>query len=88
MFRVRWEQRALIELANLWTQTDSDQRRAITAATHVSDQRLRSDPLHEGESRSKGRRIAFFPPLAVTFHVDVQSQIVSVLQIRKIRRRR
>jgi len=34
MFQVRWERGALDTLADLWTQVDSSQRQAITAANH------------------------------------------------------
>lgn len=88
MFRVRWERRAVDELTTLWTQADSIQRQAITAASHELDQRLRNDPYAEGESRSKGRRITFVPPLAVTFRIEPDGQTASVLQIRVFRPRR
>ncbi|HWG47842.1 MAG TPA: hypothetical protein VN688_34075 [Gemmataceae bacterium] len=74
-------------LADIWTQADSGQRQAITAANHSIEQRLRSDPLIEGESRSKGHRITFVPPLAVLFRVEPGGQTVSVLQVRLFRRR-
>jgi hypothetical protein len=66
MFRVRWKKSTVSDLANSWLQADSELRQAITAASHAVDQRLRNDPNAEGESRPKGRRIVFVPPLAVT----------------------
>jgi hypothetical protein len=87
MFRVQWKRAALNELAACWNQADSAQRQAITAASHAIDNRLERDPLNEGESRSKRRRVAFFPPLAVTFRVERDGQTVSVLHIRLFRRR-
>ena len=87
MFRVRWERRALDELANLWSQADPGTRHAITAASHIVDQNLRRSPTHEGESRTQGRRITFVAPLAVVFRVEADGQTVSVLQIRLFRRR-
>jgi hypothetical protein len=87
MFKVRWQRRALDELANCWLHADSASRHAITAASQDIDQRLRQDPSHEGESRSRGRRITFVPPLAVVFRVDVGRNNVSVLQVRLFRRR-
>jgi hypothetical protein len=88
MFRVRWERRALDALANFWTQADSSLRQAITTASHAVDQRLKSDPYNEGESRSHGRRITFAPPLAVIFRVEGDGQTVSVLEVRVFRKRR
>ena len=87
MFRVRWERRALNELANLWTQADSAQRQAITAASQAIDQRLRRDPRNAGESRSGGRRILFAPPLVVIFRIEPDGQTVSVLTVRILRQR-
>src|SRR5437016_1781735 len=63
MFQVEWLQTVLDALADLWTQADSSQRQAITAASHAIDQRLSKDPHNEGESRSGGFRIMFAPPL-------------------------
>jgi hypothetical protein len=48
MFRVRWERRALQELARVWEREDSETRQAITAASNTVDQRLRQNPLQEG----------------------------------------
>jgi hypothetical protein len=88
MFRIRWERRALNELADLWAKGDSAERRAITAASHTIEQRLRRDPLNEGESRSGGRRITFAPPLAVTFRIEADGHTVSVLHVRVFRKRK
>jgi hypothetical protein len=88
MYHVRWEKRALAALTNLWLQADSAGRKAITAATHALDTRLRRDPHNEGESRSDGRRIAFEPPLAIVFRVEAYGLTVSVLEAGLIRRRK
>jgi hypothetical protein len=87
MFRVRWERRALDEIARLWTQANSVLRQAITAASHAVDQRLRVDPHNEGESRSNGRRITFIAPLAIIFRIEADGHTVSVLQVRLFQRR-
>lgn len=88
MFQVEWLQSALDELTNLWVQADSTQRQAITAASHVLEQRLTSDPINEGESRPGGRRITFVPPLAVRFQIEADGQTVTVLHVRLFGRRR
>jgi hypothetical protein len=88
MFRVEWLQSALDELADLWTKADPVQRQAITGASHLLDQRLKRDPHVEGESRSRGRRITFAPPLAITFRIEPDGQTVTVLQVRMFRPRR
>lgn len=87
MFRVEWLQSALNELTTLWTQVDPDLREALTSASHTIDQRLSTDPRNEGESRSKGRRIAFFPPLSVIFQVEDDHNAVVVLRVRLFRPR-
>ena len=88
MFRVRWEKRALNDLANLWGRADSSLRQAITRASHRIDQLLRKDPHNQGESRTAGRRIMFVPPLAVSFRIEPDGRTVSVLGIRPLRRHR
>ena len=88
VFQVEWLQSAQDELADAWVQADSTRRQAITAASHVVEQRLRTAPLNEGESRSRGRRFTFVPPLAVTFRVDTRGQTVTVVQVRMYRKRK
>jgi hypothetical protein len=43
--------------------------------------------LDEGESRSGGRRIAFFPPLTVTYQVEDIPQNVLILHVRMFQKR-
>jgi hypothetical protein len=88
MFRVEWLQIALDELTDLWMQADASQRHAITTASHAIEQRLRSDPAGEGESRSGGRRITFVFPLAVRFQIEADGQTVTVLHVRLFGRRK
>ena len=88
MFRVRWARQALNELAQAWAGADAATRKEITSASHAIDQQLSADPFHTGESRSPGRRIAFFPPLVVTFRVEAVRQTVSVSLIRLFGKRR
>ena len=88
MFKVRWHRRALSELADIWTHADSAQRQAITLASSTLDQRLSHVPYQEGESRTKGRRITFVPPLVTIFRIETDEQTVSVLQVRLFRKRK
>jgi hypothetical protein len=81
MFTVRWQQSALNELTVLWTEADSERRRAITQATHLLDQRLQSDPETLGESRPNNCRIFFAPPLGILFRVYPQQGVVRVLRV-------
>ncbi|HYT90168.1 MAG TPA: hypothetical protein VEL76_15780 [Gemmataceae bacterium] len=82
MWRVDWLQTALDELTVGWTQANSTLRQAITAASHQIDQQLSRNPSSEGESREGGTRIAFFPPLSITFKVDEDAQVVTVAHVR------
>ena len=59
MFRVRWKQSALNELASLWIVADTQQRRAFTQAAALIDTQLQIDSDNQGESRSDNRRIFF-----------------------------
>lgn len=86
MFRVRWERRALDELADLWIRAGRLRRRAITAATRSCDSRLEDNVHREGESRSGRTRLAFCPPLAVTYRIESDGVTVSILQVRLLRR--
>jgi plasmid stabilization system protein ParE len=88
MFRVKWRQTALDELADIWTQANSAERKAITAASHEIDRRLSRDPSNEGESRSGGRRILFAPPLSAVFQLEADGQTVTVLRVRRLPRRK
>ncbi len=88
MFRVRWERRALDELAHLWTQADTALRETITLASHGIDQRLLHDPFQASESRPRKRRITFVPPLSVIFRIEADGNTVSVLHIGLFKRRK
>jgi hypothetical protein len=87
MYTVRWMRTALNELASLWTGSDSAQRHAITVASQLIDEDLRDQPENKGESRPKGRRILFVPPLGVTLRVDPQHGTVWVLHVWRFGRR-
>jgi hypothetical protein len=67
MFEVRWLPKALDQLADIWVH--SQNRNAITQATHQIDVQLARDPESEGESRDRGNRLLFERPLAVLFKV-------------------
>jgi hypothetical protein len=87
MFRVRWEQRALRELTDLWTRADSARRQAITSATHRIDEKLRRRAADAGESRGGRQRILFAEPLVITFRLEADGTTASVLSVRETRRR-
>jgi hypothetical protein len=87
MFRVRWEEAALNELASAWTQGDSKSRRAITAAAQLIEQQLQHRPERQGESRDEGKRVLFVPPLGIRFRVDSPQHLVSILHVWSFRQR-
>ncbi|HEY1381575.1 MAG TPA: hypothetical protein VGF55_32555 [Gemmataceae bacterium] len=88
MYRVEWLRSALNELAAIWTQADSAQRAAITAATQAIDEGLSADPYDKGESRERGVRVAFALPLGVTFRVAQVPDAVAVLHVWLVQKRR
>jgi hypothetical protein len=88
MFRVRWEEPALNQLASLWMSANSRMRQQITEATEQIDQQLQADPLAESESRPEGRRILFNLPLGILFQIEDDGRTVSVLSVWLFRRRR
>jgi hypothetical protein len=87
MYQVRWLQSALDELADQWIRATSEERQAIASATYAVERRLAEDPVEEGESRPKGRRITFVPPLALTFRVGPDEGTVTIVHVRVFRRR-
>lgn len=88
MFHVHWHHSALDELANAWLLGDSALRKAITAANFSIDLRLQIDPLNEGESRPRNRRLAFFAPLAVIFEVNAATSTVTILHVQLFGKRK
>jgi hypothetical protein len=85
MYQVRWEDSALNELTNIWTEADSPLRKTITKATRQIDLQLQADPLATSESRPDGRYVLFAAPLGITFRID--DQMVSVLRVWLFRKR-
>ena len=86
MFRVRWQKSALDELTDLWMRSSAALRQTITAAQHNLDAKLGTDPLKDSESRDKGRRVRFVPPLGVQFRIEKDGLTVSVLRAWLFRR--
>lgn len=86
-FRIEWLQTATNELAAAWTKADSVLRAAITSAAHSIDQQLQRDPGEQGESRGEGERILFASPLGVSFMVDEEQKVVTILHAWHYRKR-
>jgi hypothetical protein len=75
-YRVFWSPETERALASL-TEA-SDDKEALAAAAEAIDRRLVTDPFDYGESREGRVRIAFEPPLAITFEIlrDASTVIV------------
>jgi hypothetical protein len=84
-FNVVWVPSTAQELADVWLKASD--RNAVTQAAFRLDQRLEQDPENEGESRPGNRRVAFEPPLGITFKVDRASRTVRVLRVWRFGRR-
>jgi hypothetical protein len=63
----------------LWL--DESIRTDVTRAADEIDRRLRRNPDQEGESRPAGRRILFVSPLAVTYNVFPNENLVVVSDV-------
>jgi hypothetical protein len=85
IYEVEWLHSALDELAGIWIKATPSQRQAITAASHAIDQQLAMNPEDHGESRPKGRRIHFSPPLGVSYRVDTLNATVLVVHVWQFR---
>ena len=86
MFQVEWLQRAVDELATIWIQADSTQRRAIVEATNTIDRKLQTDPFLTSESREDNQRVLFADPLGVLFEVDIPMRTVWILHVWQFRK--
>lgn len=86
MFALIWTERALDQLADVYVAVAQDERDRIAAAVDSFNQRLQSDPLSEGESRSNGFRIAFLPLIAVMFRVSEADGVAHVTRVRRFGR--
>lgn len=84
-FVVRWKQDALDDLAAMWLDAGSWDRRRITTSAREADRVLRRGPYGASESRDGDRRILFVAPLAITFRVDTEADKVEVLRVRQFR---
>jgi hypothetical protein len=55
----------------------------MAAGVEALNERLRSDPEAEGESREGSFRITFIYMLAVSFHVSDTDQVVRVIGVQR-----
>jgi hypothetical protein len=85
-YTVTWKPDAERELAALWN--NAADRQAVTDAANAIDKLLQTDPADVGESRSRGTRITFVPPLGVRFVVQEQDRRVIVFSVWQFKKRR
>jgi hypothetical protein len=79
-YRVVWTPSSQNEPATAWMAAPD--RSAVTHAAHMLERDLSRSPLSVGESRrSSVERVAFLPPLAITFLVVVDDQTVFVTAV-------
>lgn len=86
-YNVRWSRRSLDVLAEIWVDSSSEERAAITQTSAAVDRLLQSNPHEQGESRSADRRVLIALPLILTYSIDEPRRIVRVLNVRQMRRR-
>lgn len=82
MFRIEWAESAVADLSDRWDDGDPQLQAYIIAALLDVRQQLSVEPDRAGESREPGARLLIVPPLAVTFHVNVRTNIVLVAGVR------
>lgn len=87
MYRIAWSQHALDELAAIWVAATSSLRAQITEAASSIDEKLSADPFAVSESRDNNERVCFGCPLALTFEVDEERQVVWILHLWQYKRR-
>jgi hypothetical protein len=87
-FKVLWHPVARDMLADAWMRSNSEIREQLNEASNQVDRILSEDPLSEGESRPRGRRIVFVPPLGVAYRVDQPANTVYILRIWPIGQRK
>ncbi|MEM9354497.1 MAG: hypothetical protein AAGA92_15940 [Planctomycetota bacterium] len=77
-FTVTWHPAAADELAALWL--ESSDRTPLTDAANTIDSVLAEEPATKGEE-FYGDRLLVVAPLAVTFTVRAEDQVVEILQV-------
>jgi plasmid stabilization system protein ParE len=89
MFRVEWIQRALDDLASIWSQCDSTVRQRITRATNEIDKSLTRNPYRRSEARSDDseKRVLFEYPIGAIIEIDLAQRVVWVIHVWRFRHR-
>ena len=80
-FTVRYAQRALDQLTDLWLGAGAE-RDAVTEAANEIDKLLASDPSGHGKPEHEGLWRLDVPPLHVLYTIEEQQKIVGVELVR------
>jgi len=78
-YRVEWTDPAQMALLEMWATLDSPAFRRISSAVVELERRLSTDPDNEGESRDSELRITFEEPLGITFNIDPDDRLASII---------
>ena len=84
MFTVTWTRSADDDLAVVWMNAGSSERRVITSYVAELIQNLRATADGIGESREEGVRILTETTLGVEFRVSVPDRLVTVFRVWRI----
>ncbi len=87
MYQVRLHSQAISEVTTAYDLASPVAQQAIIAALELIEERLRTVPWIEGESRSRGRRVCIAAPLTVLYRIEPDRQTVSILHAHVFRRR-
>ena len=81
MFTVAWTPAALDDLTAVWTSSEPELRRQITAAMALFEKHLRANGDRLGESRQDdGTRVLIVEPLGIEFLVSAADRMVTVFR--------
>jgi len=83
MYTLTWSARALDQLAELYVTLPLEEQRQLAAVVDAFNNRLKSRPLDEGESRGDDLRIAFTAELTVRFRVNESQRAVRVTYVKR-----
>lgn len=82
-YTVVWVQSVEDELVEIWLASNSNDRIAITSATHAIDGELSRDAEGKGENVAEGLRALNVPPLRI-FTVITDDRVVEVVRVAQL----
>lgn len=82
MYRVSWEEKAMIELLEQTAHSEQQFQAAAVAASLEVERLLATQPHEVGESRELATRVLIVPPLTITFHINHFEQQVFISSVR------